>query len=133
MSFFTSSTHRGLLHHALDRHLQSEAARLTLYCSFSLTELISFDERPCNTMLSELFCTFHREKKKFFFLVVNNSLHRVTCISPLHDNGVNYDVSNICLVFGARNFTSECPILYLLIKKYLTGNRLNEYRPMLYK
>lgn len=128
MSFFTSSTHRGLLHHALDRYLQSEAARLTLHCSISLTELISFDEQSCNTVLSELFCTFHREF--FFFLVVNN---RLTCISPLHDSGINYDVSNICLVFGARSFTSECPILYLLIKKYLTRNRLKEYRPMLYK
>jgi hypothetical protein len=45
----------------MDRYLQSEAARLTLHCSFSLTELISFDEQSCNTMLSELFCPPHIE------------------------------------------------------------------------
>jgi hypothetical protein len=45
----------------MDRYLQSEAARLTLHCSFSLTELVPFDEQSCNTMLSELFSPLHIE------------------------------------------------------------------------
>jgi len=61
----------------MDKYLQREAARLNLHCSFSLTELISFDEQSCNIMLSELFCPLHSEVT--FIVVVNNSLYRVTC------------------------------------------------------
>jgi hypothetical protein len=64
-------------YYILHGQVQSGAARLTFHCSFSLTELVSFDEKSCNTMLSKLLCPLHIEV--VFIVVVNNSLYWETC------------------------------------------------------